>query len=32
MKMFEEMDFSEVMYFEGDMLGWNEIGVMIDRM
>ena len=32
MKMLEEMDFSEVMHFEGDMLGWNEIGATIDRM
>jgi len=30
--MLEKMNFSEVIHFEGDMLGWNGTGATIDRM
>ena len=32
MKMLEKMNVSEVIHFEGDMLGWNGTGATIDRM
>lgn len=32
MKVLQDMDFSEVMHLEGDMLGWSAAGLTIDRM
>ena len=32
MKVLEDLDFSEVMHLEGDMLGWSAAGMMVDRM
>ncbi|BCO20235.1 rhodanese-like domain-containing protein [Alteromonas sp. McT4-15] len=32
MKVLEELDFSEVMHLEGDMLGWSAAGMSVDRM
>jgi len=32
MKVLEELDFSEVMHLEGDMLGWSAAGMTVDRM
>ena len=32
MKVLQDMDFSEVMHLEGDMLGWSAAGLPIDRM
>ena len=32
MKFLKDLDFSEVMHLEGDMLGWNASQMPIDRM
>ncbi|WP_338518605.1 rhodanese-like domain-containing protein [Alteromonas gracilis] len=32
MKILEELDFSEVMHLEGDMLGWSASGMSVDSM
>lgn len=32
MKVLEEFDFFEVMYLEGDMLGWSVVGMIVDWM
>ncbi|KXJ60202.1 MAG: sulfurtransferase [Alteromonas sp. Nap_26] len=32
MKVLQDMDFSEVMHLEGDMLGWSAAGLTVDRM
>ena len=32
MKVLEDLDFSEVMHLEGDMLGWSAAGMTVDRM
>jgi len=32
MKILQDLDFSEVMHLEGDMLGWNAANMPIDRM
>ncbi|WP_394221543.1 rhodanese-like domain-containing protein [Alteromonas gracilis] len=32
MKALEDLDFSEVMHLEGDMLGWSAAGITVDSM
>lgn len=32
MKFLQDLDFSEVMHLEGDMLGWNASHLPVDRM
>ena len=32
MKVLEALEFSEVMHLEGDMLGWSDAGLPVDRM